>query len=71
MLCGPYYTLLKIGEALDKSEKGSAVSQDLGKAFDTISLNLLLQKPKAYKVLGSLLDVNRKYVYWQLKNKSQ
>ena len=67
----PNYTLLKIGEALDKSEKGSAVSQDLGKAFDTICLNLLLQKPKAYKVLGSLLDVNPVYVYWQLKIESK
>ena len=67
----PNYTLLKIGEALDKSEKGSAVSQDLGKAFNTICLNLLLQKPKSYKVLGSLLDVNHVYVYWQLKNESK
>ena len=60
----PNYTLVKIGEALDKREKGFAVSQDLGKAFDTICLHLLLQKPKAYKVLGSLLEVNPVYVYW-------
>ena len=58
------YTLLKIGEALDKREKGSAMSQDLGKAFDTICLHFLLQKPKSYKVLGSLLEVNPVYVYW-------
>ena len=67
----PNYALLKIGEALDKSEKGSAVSQDLGKAFDTISLNLLLQKPKAYKVLRSLLDFNLVHDYWKLKNESK
>ena len=64
----PNYTLLKIGEDLEKREKGSAVSQDLGKAFNNICLNLLLQKPKGYKVLGSLLDVKPVYVYWQLKN---
>ena len=60
----PNYTLLKSGEALDKREKGSAVSHDLEKAFDTICLHFLLQKPKAYKVLGSLLEVNPVYVYW-------
>ena len=58
----PNYTLLKIGEALDKREKGSAVSQELGKAFDTICLHLVLQKLEAYKVLGSLLEVNPVYV---------
>ena len=67
----PNYTLLKIGEALDKSEKSSAVSHYLGKAFDTICLNLLLQKPKAYKVSGSLLDVKLVYVHWQLKKESK
>ena len=67
----PNYTLLKTGEALDKSEKGSAVSQDLGKAFNTICLNLLLQKPKAYKVFGSLFDVYPVYVYWHLENESK
>ena len=67
----PNYTLLKIGEALDNSEKGSVVSKDLGKAFDTICLDLLLQKPKPNKVLGSLLDVNPVYVYWQLKKESK
>ena len=60
----PNYTLLKIGEALDKREKGSGVSQDFGKAFNTICLHLLLQKPKAYKVSESLLEVNPVYVYW-------
>ena len=60
----PNYTLLKFGEALDKRVTASAVSQDLGKAFDTICLHLLLQKPKAYKVLGSLLEANPVYVYW-------
>ena len=60
----PNYTLLKNGEALNKREKGSAVSQDLGKAFDTICLHLLLQHPKKHKVLGSLLKVNPVYVYW-------
>ena len=29
----PNYTLLKLGEALDKREKGFVVSQDLGKAL--------------------------------------
>ena len=47
----PNNTLLKIGEALDNREKGSVVSQDLGKAFETIYLYLLLQKAKANKVL--------------------
>ena len=60
----PSYTLLKIGEALDKTVTGSAVSQDLREAFYTICLHLLLQKPKAYKVLGSLLEVNPVYVHW-------
>ena len=60
----PNYTLQKIGEALDNREKGSVVSQNLGRAFDTICLHLLLQKPKAYKVLGSILEVNPVYVYW-------
>ena len=60
----PNYTKLKSEEALDKTVTGSAVSQDLGKAFDTICLHLLLQKPKAYKVLGSLLEANPVYVYW-------
>ena len=60
----PNYTLLKIGEALDKGVTGSVVSQDLGKAFDTICLHLLLQKPNVYKVLGSLLEFKRVYVYW-------
>ena len=59
----PNYTLLKIGEALDNRQKGSAVSQDLWKAFDTICLHLLVQKPKAYTVLGSLLQVNPVFVY--------
>ena len=60
----PNYTLLKIEEDLDKKRKGSAVSQALGKAFDTICLHLLLQKQKKYKVLRSLLEVNPVYVYW-------
>ena len=59
----PNNTLQKIGEDLDKKEKGSVVSQDMGKAFDTICLNLLLHKQKAYKVLGSLFEVNPLYVY--------
>ena len=42
----PNYTLLEIGEALDKRVTGSVVSQDLGMAFDTICLHLLLQEPK-------------------------
>ena len=66
----PNDTLLKIGKALENREKGSAVSQDLGKAFDTICLHLLLQKPKAYKVLGSLLEVNPVFVCWLLKKES-
>ena len=53
----PKYTLLKGEEALDKREKGSAVSHYLEKAFYTLSQHLLLQKLKAYKVLGSLLEV--------------
>ena len=60
----PNYTLMKIGEALDKRVTASAVTQDLGKAFNTICPQLLLQKPKAYKVLGSLLEANHVYVYW-------
>ena len=60
----PNHTFLKIGEALDDRRKGSAVSQDLGKTLDTIYPHLLLQKAKAYKVLGSLLEVNLVYVYW-------
>ena len=71
MVCGLtilYWNLEKLGT---RAKKGSAVSQDLGKAFNTICLNLLLQKPKSYKVLGSLLDVNHVYVYWQLKNESK
>ena len=60
----PNYTLLKIGEALDKRVTVSVVSQDLGMAFDTICLHPFLQEPKAYKVLGSLLEFNPVYVYW-------
>ena len=67
----PNHTLLKIGEALDNTQKGSVVSQDLGKTLDTIYLHLLLQKAKAYKVLGSLLEVNFVCVYWYLKNESK
>ena len=59
----PNYTLLKIEEALDNREKDSAVSQNLGKKFETICIRLLLQKPKAYNVLGSLLEVNPVFVY--------
>ena len=47
----PNYTLLKLGEALDKREKGSVVSQDLGKAFDTIKRKGKERKLTLFKCL--------------------
>ena len=47
----PNYTLLKLGEALDKREKGSVVSQDLGRAFDTIKRKGKERKRTLFKCL--------------------
>ena len=48
---GPNYTLLKLGEALDKREKSCVVSQDLGKAFDTIKRKGKERKRALFKCL--------------------
>ena len=47
----PNYTLLKLGEAFDKREKGSVVSQDLGKAFATIKRKGKERKQYLFKCL--------------------
>ena len=64
MLCALIILYGMLEKLWTREKKVSAVEQDLGKAFDTMCLHLLLQKPKAYKVLGSLLEFNPVYVYW-------